>query len=294
MKIKKANYRNELSAIDGSLYNPKYIANLSAMLYQENSKFGRNSIIKQGEDIGKFSIPYILERSSQPYKSYPTKEKISLKDYDSDLTDSIDLFETIKNRRSGRDYEDYNISMNEIYRLLHYSYGITGDAPINGINGTWSYRAVPSGGALYPLELYFYLNQSPNEKGIYHYRPDESSIELINKGDMIDSLSKILVAEPYVNIRKCSCIFFVTSIFERTLLKYGERGFRFILQEVGFVSQNISLICEALGLTSCMIGSYIDEEVNNKLLVDGTLETIQNVIIVGKGVKNGESCQIAL
>ena len=31
------------------------------------------------------------------------------------------------------------------------------------------------------------------------------------------------------------------------------------------------------------------ETVNDKLLVDGTLETIQNVIIIGKGVKNEES-----
>lgn len=50
----------------------------------------------------------------------------------------------------------------------------------------------------------------------------------------------------------CSCLMFITSVFQRNMLKYGERGYRFLLQEVGVVQQNISLICEHLDLSSCI------------------------------------------
>lgn len=294
MKTKKVNFRQDIASIDSSLYNPRFLEKLTAMLYQENSKFSKFSITKQGEDIGKFSIPYILERSSQPHKAYPSKKVYSFEDYKDASTKPMDLYDAIQRRRSGRDYSNYPISLSELYQVLHFSYGITGEAPIQGVEGTWSYRAVPSGGALYPLEIYLYINQSSLPRGIYHYRPDKPGIELIDENDHMDKLRKILVAEPYVNLPKSSCVVFISSVFERTLLKYGERGFRFILQEVGFVSQNISLICEALGLSSCMIGSYIDDQVNKLLQADGCLESIQNVIIIGKEnqKEKEEKCQV--
>lgn len=282
MKIKKINYRNYINNIESSISGPKFIKDMTALIYQENSKFTKYSIIKQSEDIGRFSSPYLLERASQPYKSFPTKRTFSFRDYEDSYRSQMTLFDSIQQRRSGRDFDSYHISMSELYQILHYSYGITAKSPINGINGEWSYRAVPSGGALYPLEIYIYIPDGVIPQGFYHYRPDKFLLELIHEKNCMDDLRKIIIAEPYVNLPKSSCIVFISSILERTLLKYGERGFRFILQEVGFVSQNISLLCEAIGLSSCMIGSYIDSEINKFIQADGTLETIQNIIVIGK------------
>ena len=36
-----------------------------------------------------------------------------------------------------------------------------------------------------------------------------------------------------------------------------------------------------MGLGSCMLGSYFDDEVNEVLGVDGVLEAVQNVMVVG-------------
>lgn len=86
----------------------------------------------------------------------------------------------------------------------------------------------------------------------------------------------------HLKLFDASLIIFIATLFERMLLKYGERGYRFILMEVGFVSQNISLICEALDLGSCMIGGFLDDEVNKFLEIDGLSESVLNVIIVGE------------
>ena len=98
----------------------------------------------------------------------------------------------------------------------------------------------------------------------------------------MEYLRENLVAEPFVDLQHCSCVFFITSFFERVLIKYGDRGYRFILQEVGFLTQNISLLAEFLELGSCVLGSYVDDNINQILSADGTFETVQNVIVIGK------------
>jgi len=279
------NFRKIISNRDISMQNPQNIANLSALLYQENSKLSKFTIIQQGENIGKFSHPYILQRASQSYKCFPTHQIISMKEYEETPPHNVNLFDVIKKRRSVRDYEDYVISLNELYHILFYCYGITQQQSIKGAEGTWSYRSVPSGGALYPLEIYLYLSKCVLPQGIYHYRPDLNALEIVCEKDLLSELKENIVAEPFVNISNSNCIVFISSVAERMLLKYGERGYRFILQEVGFVSQNISLICTAINLASCMVGSFVDDKINEMIKADGTLETIQGIIIIGKEKK---------
>jgi SagB-type dehydrogenase family enzyme len=282
MNIKTNSFRKIISDLDKSILNPQKIANLSALLYQENSKLCKFSLMKLGESVGSFSNPYMLQRACQPYKCFPTHKIISMKEYESAIPADANFFDVVKRRRSIRDYENYNISLNELYHLLHYCYGITEQQPVRGAEGVWSYRSVPSGGGLYPLEIYLYLNNSVLPKGIYHYRPDLNALEVVCEKDLLPELKEYIVAEPYINISDCSCIVLISSVVKRMLLKYGERGYRFILQEVGYVSQNISLTCTAINLASCMVGGFADNKINEIIKADGTFETIQGVIIIGK------------
>lgn len=85
-----------------------------ALLFHENSKFTTHSMRKQGERIGAFSNPYVAERSSQPFKTYPGAEQIDLSVYDQ-VPHKGDFFEIIKKRRSVRDYkEESELSLNEL------------------------------------------------------------------------------------------------------------------------------------------------------------------------------------
>lgn len=288
--MKTTTISEELGTIDVSLYGPKNFKESLALTFNENTKFDDFLIRKQINDIQAFSNPYILERASQPYKAYPTRKKYSISQYANIQRPEKDIFNIIKNRRSGRAYTgDYSISLNELSTILHYSYGIMNQSPINDADYTWKFRAIPSAGGLYPLEFYLYLNNSILPKGIYHYRPDQMEIELIEENDLLPELKKILIAEPYVDISNCSCVLFITSVFERILIKYGDRGYRFILQEVGLATQNVSLICEAIGLSSCILGSYVDDKVNEYLQADGVFESIQNIIVIGKKRESHEN-----
>lgn len=269
-----------IQEIDCSLTNNQLLDNSPALMFQEKSKYDKFSFIQERGRIALFHNPFVIERAVQPYKTYPSKKTIPLCLVKRKATNP--MLKIIEERRSKRKFKGYSISTNELYLILHYSYGITGEASIiDNPDKIWHYRAVPSGGALYPLELYIYLNKSSIAKGIYHYRPDNDTIELIDEGDYLNKISQFIAAGN-VDIENSSCIVFITSMIQRHMIKYGERGYRFLLQEVGAVSQNVSLVCQSIGLASCILGGYIDDDINALIGLHAPMETIQGIIAIGK------------
>lgn len=274
---------NIINSLDVSMTNLKQFENSLALKYQEVSKYDKFSFLQERGRLVAYTNPSVIRRAINPYKAYVSKPQIKLGF--GTIPESNALLQLIKKRRSIRNFEDYQISTNELYNILHYSYGITGSAKVRGENRIWNYRAVPSGGALYPLELYVYMNISSLRKGLYHYRPDCDNIEFLSKDIDIKQFSDI-IASGNINMESCSCIILITSVFQRNMIKYAERGYRFILQEVGAVSQQISLICESMNLASCILGGYIDDSINALLNITTPLETIQGIIVIGKEKKH--------
>jgi SagB-type dehydrogenase family enzyme len=292
--MKLSEIKDKYNAKDGSMYGKKNIEESIAMLYHENSKFTTHTIRTQGEKIGSFNNPYVIERSSQPFKSYPGCKSIDLKVYEK-FKPKETLYNCLIRRRSVRDYDkEYKISLNELTTLLFNSYGVTFNSKIVGfdVDGHIGLRNVPSGGALYPLEIYVVIFNAHIPSGLYHYRTDNNSLELLKEGDFLEELLKIIQAEPYVNMRTSSALIITTGIIERMFIKYGDRCYRFLMQESGFVAQTISLLAESINLGSCMLGGYNDDKVNEFLGVDGVFETINNIIVIGKQHDNPKTCQI--
>lgn len=267
---------------DNAIYNGKSLQNLLSLLYHENTKSDTFTLREQSESIGLFRSPFVTERSIQPYKFYPGNKRIELDEFKN--SSSLDSFlEVLRNRRSIRDYDpDYRISLNELFHLFYHSYGITCKSMIPDTDYYLGLRNTPSAGALYPLELYVSLFKTQIEEGLYHYQSRDNALELIQEGNHVAELSKIINAEPYVNIKNSLGAIHITGLIERNSIKYGERGYRFMLQEVGYVSLLISLLSGYLGLGSCIIGSCVDQKVNDYLGIDGIFETIHGIIIFGK------------
>lgn len=187
------------------------------------------------------------------------------------------------NRRSVRSYlEGYKISLFELFQILYYSYGINRKQKLQGEDLIMNYRFVPSAGGLYPLEIYVLLFSSHIDSGLYHYNVKNNGLSLIKKENYLKKIGTMVHTEPYVNVKNSCGVIFVTSVIERQMIKYGERSYRFMLQEVGHVSQMISLNCERIGLGSCITGGYLDDEINKLIGIDGVFENVQNIIFIGK------------
>jgi SagB-type dehydrogenase family enzyme len=69
-------------------------------------------------------------------------------------------------------------------------------------------------------------------------------------------------------IADAGMVIVITALFENTTWRYGERGVRYVHNEVGHCAQNIHLEAVALELASVPIGAYHDDELKELLELD--------------------------
>ena len=72
-------------------------------------------------------------------------------------------------------------------------------------------------------------------------------------------------------------------VFARSMEKYGERGYRFILLDAGHMSQNLYLAPEYLGLGAVALGAGMDSDANIDALLGlaGGVESVFYGFAVG-------------
>jgi SagB-type dehydrogenase family enzyme len=191
----------------------------------------------------------------------------------------LSLEEAITMRHSTRNMIPAPFPLKDLATLFHYAYGVT---RLNiGTNYPRPFRTVPSGGALYPLELFFYSSHIEDQPaGLYHYNPAKNVIRRIREENLSDSIANLLV-QPEI-AEQASLIIFITAMFERSTFKYGDRGYRFVLLEAGHVAQNFNLVASGLGLGCLNIGGYFDKRTNELLELDGLTQSAIYLLAVGK------------
>ncbi|UCD13834.1 MAG: SagB/ThcOx family dehydrogenase [Thermoplasmatales archaeon] len=167
--------------------------------------------------------------------------------YESETSIEKALFE----RRSVRDYKDEPLNLTEVSQLLWSAQGITDPK---------GYRAAPSAGALYPLELYVVAGNVYNlPDGIYKYYPHSHELTRVVEGDKRTELCNAALGQSHV--RDAAAVIVFSAVYERTTVKYGERGIRYVHIEVGHAAQNIYLQAVSLDLGTCVVGAFTDGEV---------------------------------
>ncbi|GAA4971194.1 SagB/ThcOx family dehydrogenase [Pseudonocardia tropica] len=240
-------------------------------LFHENSKTGRFSDVRPTELV----LARMAELAeSLPYTHYPT---IPLPDEHLPL--ERPLGDTLADRVSARSLRACPLTLPAVATLLHHAYGVTRTNV--GTGYPRPFRSVPSGGALYPLEIYFHSTRVEGiEPGLYHYNPAENLLHLIRYGDRSRQICEgVLQGELLAN---AAMVVFVTALFERSVFKYGDRGYRFVLLEAGHVAQNLALVANALGLASVGIGGYFDREVDELIGIDGLAHSTIYLTALGR------------
>jgi len=153
---------------------------------------------------------------------------------------SISLEEAISRRRSVRDFSPQPISQSQLSQILWAAQGIT--------DTSRRYRAVPSAGATYPLEILVACGRNGIEEigaGIYHYNVADHSLSLHHQGDVRLDLAKAALDEAMIYQAPVDII--ICALYQRTTRHYGSRGERYVHMEAGHAGQNIYLEATALG-----------------------------------------------
>lgn len=158
--------------------------------------------------------------------------------------------EAIYRRRSERSFLPNPLTNEQLSQLLWACQGIT--------DPQWDFRAAPSAGSLYPLEIYVV-----NQKGVYHYVPAENTLVQITPGDKRPGLARAALSQ--TSIEEAPVIFVVTAVFDRTRAKYGSRSPRYVVLEAGHAAENLLLQATALNLGAVSVGSFWDDVVASTL-----------------------------
>ena len=176
----------------------------------------------------------------------------------------MSLERAIAERRSERSYRSKQLSQEEISQILWSAQGITSDR---------GYRAAPSAGGLYPMELY-----AATEEGVFHYKPRKHRLRILAKTDLREELSQAALGQAWV--REAPMVVVLCAVYERVTSKYGQRGIRYVHMEAGHIAQNIHLQAEVLGLGSVPVGAFNAKDVRSLLSLPADQEPVY-IIPVG-------------
>jgi SagB-type dehydrogenase family enzyme len=249
-----------------------------AEAYHEASKVAPSQIDRQMEGARRLAASPDLQLSSlRAVKRHggarlPVPEPASL---------DSPLGELIGRRRSQRDFAPGPIPYAALAALLHAGYGVTGELEQQDDRPAVPLRAVPSGGALYPLELYAAaVRVADLEPGLYHFDPLRPGLDVLRPSSIVDELA-MLSTYPEI-ASSCALLVFVAAVFGRTRFKYGLRGYRFALLEAGHVGQNLLLAATALGLAAVPLGAFFDRRTDEFLRLDGVNESTLYAIALGQ------------
>jgi len=168
--------------------------------------------------------------------------------------EAFPLEKAIALRRSTRAFLRKPITLMQVSRLLWAAQGIT--------DRKSGFRSVPSGGALYPLEVYVVVRQNGVEAlaaGIYHYEPSRHGMKKIRDGDRMGELQEAAFDQESIGM-SAICIV-ISAIFSRSTPKYGQRGIQYVNQESGAAAENVYLQATALGLGTVIMGAFTDSAV---------------------------------
>ena len=208
----------------------------------------------------------------QLYKEYAEATKIELPSFQP--AEEMSLDQTLKQRKSVRDFQDKPISKGQLAYLLWASTGI------QRLEGGYEFRTAPSAGALYPIETYLVVNNvKAVEAGIYHYSIRSHQLEQLRRGDFSRQIAAAALGQTMC--ATASVVFVWSAVFERCKWKYGQRAYRYIYLDAGHIAENLALAAVSLNRGSCEIGALYDEEANAVVGVDGIDESVICMAVVG-------------
>jgi SagB-type dehydrogenase family enzyme len=252
------------------------------MLYHENSKINASVARDLAERIGEFTTDVDeLRRAATSFKTYPGAERVDLAPFLARTLPRDGLDGILLRRRSVRAFARRSLPLADLAVVLERAAGITGtmhspDHP----EITQLVRAQPSGGALYPVEIYVAaLDVDGLPGGLYHFHAPQHCLEGVRAGDFRGDLARYLWIGGQA--LRAPAVVMLTGRWTLPLQKYGERGYRVLLFDAGHVMENLLLTATALHLGSCAVAGFHDDRLAELLAVDSREEPVLYCMLLG-------------
>lgn len=198
----------------------------------------------------------------------------------------LSLGDAVERRRTSRRFARDPIDAEELSTLLAYGCGPVGRTHVELNEGNHCSRGYPSAGAKYPVNLYVVLLDPEGlDPGIYLYSAKHHGLRAIERTDRASLLELVEPASPTWSaeggLDRVSALLVQTGVFWKTKMKYGPRGYRFVLLEAGHMAQNLQLVATALDRESLSLGGIDETKMDPLLGADGVEESTVYGFLVG-------------
>jgi SagB-type dehydrogenase family enzyme len=170
------------------------------------------------------------------------------------------LEKAFKIRRSHRRFTGEPIALETLSWLVWACCGIT------DLRGDRALRTTPSAGATYAFETLVAVNAVTGlEPGVYVLDVEKFALRQTVDHAVGDALAEACSGQRF--LAAAAVNFAWAMIPDRITFRYADRGYRYILLDLGHLGQSMHLAAEAAGLGCCAIGAFKDAEVNTVLEV---------------------------
>ena len=172
-------------------------------------------------------------------------------------------------------------TLREIGHFLWYVFGITqfcqSALSTPEINVMQSYRRfVPSGGGLYPNELYIYLKMENIPAGIYHYDVAHHRLVLLREGCFDSYIARTLGNS--CDTSSCFGVMFVSTMFWKNFFKYHNFSYRLQGLDAGVLIGQLLEVAKRFHYTSSVHFQFLDRAINHLLGLSEQEESVYAVI----------------
>lgn len=164
---------------------------------------------------------------------------------------------TIKRRRSTRGYSGGNLNLEELLALLDFTYqhdhyigqGLDGSPDFFDLSLIESFVAVSGVNGL--------------EEGCYYYAPKAQELRQIRFKNFRRELHYLCLGQDLG--RDAAAVLFHTADLKKAIAKYGDRAYRYLHMDAGYLGQRLNLAAIYLRLGVSGIGGFFDNLVNEVL-----------------------------
>lgn len=188
--------------------------------------------------------------------------------------------EELLKRNSNHDFTSKPISLQEISNIIYYSCGELLEKYDEG-NVIKNRRIQASAGSRYPLEIYL-INfiKGELENKCYHYNVKDHSLEELWSTEITDKkdINKYFT---YEWATEGSLALVIAGVPNRSVMKYGERGYKYMYLESGAILHNIQINSMLENKQSVIMGGINEKKIEDLLDLDGENETVILGVLMG-------------
>jgi SagB-type dehydrogenase family enzyme len=169
-----------------------------------------------------------------------------------------------------------------VFGLTQFSQSVLTFNPEEEVDLMQSFRRfAPSGGALYPNELYVYLKMEDLPQGVYHYDVAHHRLVLLREGNFDSYIARSLGNR--CDVSDCFGIVFVSTMFWKNFFKYNNFSYRLQGLDAGVLIGQMLEVAKRFGFESGVCFQFLDRAINHLLGLSEKEESVYAAVPLSMG-----------